>query len=261
MSFQTLKYETDGQIAVLTFNRPGVRNAINEDMIHELSAVLSVIEADRDLRVLILTGAGKCFVAGGDISMIDKGLEHPYEFFRLHDILTSIGTRLQRLSVPVIAAVNGAAFGGGLELALACDFRIMSETAKLGLPEVGLGIFPGAGGTARLARIIGKEQAFLMEMTGEPVSAQEARRSGLVSNTVPEEEVLDAARDLAERIETRAPLAVSAIKRSVIMAEDMPLDGAIDYCQYAALFLGTTEDAREGMRAFLEKRAPVWKGK
>ncbi len=258
--YQTLEFVSEGEIARLTFNRPKVRNAINETMIHELGDVLTSIEADKTLRVLILTGAGKSFVAGGDISMIDKGLKHPYAFFRLHDLLTRVGTRLERLTVPVIAAINGAAFGGGLELALACDFRIMSDSAKLGLPEVGLGVIPGAGGTARLARIVGKEHAFRMEMTGAAITAEDAFRIGLVGEITPQENVLNAADALARQICTRAPLAVSTIKRAITMAENMPLEGAIDYCQYAALLLGTTEDAREGMRAFLEKRSPVWKG-
>ncbi len=258
---KTLNYTVSDHVGVLTFNRPKARNAIDETMIGELGDTLTHIENSDDLRALILTGAGKSFVAGGDISMIDKGLEQPYEFFRLHDLLTKIGVRLERLSIPVIAAINGAAFGGGLELALACDMRIMADTAKLGLPEAGLGVIPGAGGTARLPRIIGKEQAFLMEMTGEPITADEAFRVGLVGKVTAPETVLDDAHQLAQKICAKAPLAVSTIKRTVVNSENMPLEGAIDYCQYAALLLGTTQDAREGMRAFLEKRAPVWKGK
>ncbi|VAV95550.1 Enoyl-CoA hydratase [hydrothermal vent metagenome] len=261
MSYQTIQYDNDGQVAVLTFHRPEARNAINEVMIGELDDILKNIAADKELRVLILTGTGKSFVAGGDISMIDKGLDHPYDFFLLHDILCGIGGRLERLKIPVIAAINGAAFGGGLELALACDFRIMADTAQLGMPEAGLGIIPGAGGTARLARIIGREQAFLMEMTADPVGAEDAFRIGLVSEVAPQEEILEAAHHLARRICVRAPAAVSTIKRAIIMAENMPLEGAIDYCQQAAMLLGVTEDAREGMRAFLEKRSPIWKGK
>ncbi len=258
---RTINYTVNDHVGVLTFNRPKARNAIDETMICELGDTLTHIENSADLRALILTGAGKSFIAGGDISMIDKGLEHPYEFFRLHDLLTKIGLRLERLSIPVIAAINGAAFGGGLELALACDMRIMADTAKIGLPEAGLGVIPGAGGTARLPRIIGREQAFLMEMTGDPITADEAFRIGLVGKVTTPETVLDDARQLAQKICAKAPLAVSTLKRTAVNAENMPLEGAIDYCQYAALLLGTTQDAREGMRAFLEKRSPEWKGK
>ncbi|MCF6293889.1 MAG: enoyl-CoA hydratase/isomerase family protein [Robiginitomaculum sp.] len=259
-SHDTLNFALSQQVGVLTFNRPEVRNSINEAMIHELDKVLSRIEFDKKLRALILTGAGNTFVAGGDISMINKGLKRPYEFFRLHDILTGIGTRLERLNIPTIAAINGAAFGGGLELALACDIRIMSQTATIALPEAGLGIIPGAGGTARLARIIGKEQSLLMKMTGDKMNADEALRLGLVSKITKADKTLEAAHELARKICTKAPLAIAAIKRSVTISENMSLEGAIDYCQHAALLLGTTQDAREGMRAFLEKRTPIWKG-
>ncbi|MCF6221141.1 MAG: enoyl-CoA hydratase/isomerase family protein [Robiginitomaculum sp.] len=258
---KTLDYIVNDHVGVLTFNRPKAHNAIDETMIGELGDTLTHIESNADLRALILTGVGKSFIAGGDISMIDKGLEQPYKFFHLHDLLTKIGLRLERLSIPVIAAINGAAYGGGLELALACDMRIMADTAKLGLPEAGLGVIPGAGGTARLPRIIGRERAFLMEMTGEPISADEAFRIGLVGKVTTQEKVLDASHQLARKICAKAPLAISTIKRTIVNSENMPLEGAIDYCQYAALLLGTTQDAREGMRAFLEKRAPVWKGK
>jgi enoyl-CoA hydratase/carnithine racemase len=213
------------------------------------------------LRVLILTGSGGAFISGGDISMINKGLETPYEFFLVHDKLTRFNFRLERLRIPVIAAINGLALGGGLEIATACDFRIVSETAKLGLPEAGLGIMPGAGATARLARLIGKEMALYMELTGDPIDAKEAYRIGLVAKVVPDGEVMNAAEDLASRIIKNAPASVASIKRAVQVGEDMPLEGAMEYCQYAALFLSTTKDSKEGTKAFLEKRKPVWKGK
>ncbi len=259
--YETLKYTHDGQIGVLTLNRPQARNAINETMIRELGKALARIEADVNLRALILTGAGNNFSAGGDISMIDQGLEHPYEFFRLHDLLTKVGTGLEQLGIPVIAAIKGIAYGGGLELALACDMRIMAATAKLALPEAGLGVIPGAGGTARLARILGREQAFLMMMVAEPIGADEALGIGLTAQVTAQEKVMDAAYRLARKICTKAPLAIATIKKSVILSENMPLDGATDYCQQAALLLGTSQDAREGMQAFLEKRLPKWKGK
>lgn len=260
MTYETLLFEKDGPIAVVTVNRPKVRNAINEIVIKEFEAILSIIEASQEVRVLIVTGAGSCFIAGGDINMIREDLDKPYHFFWVHDRVTQLGQRLERLRVPVIAALNGAAFGGGLELALACDFRIMSAAARLGLPEVGLGIMPGSGGTARLARVIGKEQALYMELTGEPIDANQAYRLGLVGKVVAEGEVLSAAQALAAQIARQAPAAVAFIKRTVNRGLQMPLDGAVDYCQFAALLLGSTRDAREGIDAFLDKRAPNWVG-
>ena len=261
MPYKTILFSRHQGIGVLTFNRPEVRNAINALMIEELNACLDEIEDDSDLRVLILTGTGDCFMSGGDVEMIHAGLKAPYQFFLLHDRLTGFGLRLTRLSIPVIAAISGPAVGGGLEIALACDFRIAADTALLGLPEAGLGIMPGAGGTARLARIVGREMALYMEMTGELIDAREARRIGLISTVVSQEDVMTAAEDLAARIMKNAPASVAAIKRAVTRSADMPMDDAVDYCQYAALFLSTTEDSREGLEAFLEKRQPDWAGK
>jgi enoyl-CoA hydratase/carnithine racemase len=261
MAYETIIYERKGKIGYITFNLPEIHNATTEQMILELDDALSDIEKDPELRALILTGAGKSFVSGGDISMINKGLEAPYEFFLLHDKLTRFNFRLERLRIPVIAAINGFALGGGLEIATACDFRIASEKARFGLPEVGLGIMPGAGATARLARLIGKERALLMELTGDPIDAQEAYRIGLVSRVVPDGEVVKAAEDLANRILKNAPSSVAHIKRAIHVGMDMPLEGAMEYCQYSAMMLSATKDSKEGTKAFLEKREPVWQGK
>lgn len=261
MSYQTLEFAVDDGIGTLTFNRPEVRNAISDVMIAEFEAVLEQVDKNSDLRVLIVTGTGNCFMAGGDIGMMRVGIEQPYEFLLMHDRLTRSGVRLGRLRVPVLAAINGHAFGGGLELALACDLRVMSETAKLGLPEVGLGIMPGSGGTARLARLVGRERALYLELTGQAIDAAEAIRMGLVLKVVPPDQVLAAARELAVKIAAQAPAAVAMIKRAVTLAADMPLEGAIDYCQAAALLLGGSRDCREGFDAFLEKRPPKWSGR
>lgn len=260
MGYETLLFEKEGAVAIVTINRPEVRNAINEVAIKEIETVLGEIEASTDARVMILTGAGSCFIAGGDVNMIRENLDTTYRLFRLHDRVTQLGHRLERLRTPVIAALNGTAFGGGLELALACDFRIMSASARLGLPEIGLGIMPGSGGTARLARVIGRERALYMELTGQPIDADEAYRIGLVGKVVAEGEVLSAARALAVQIAGKAPAAVAFIKRTVNLGLEMPLEGAVDYCQFAALLLGSTRDAREGIDAFLSKRAPNWLG-
>lgn len=261
MAYQTILFEEKEKIGYLTFNRPAVNNAVNEAMILELDQAVTQIESDSALRALILTGAGKSFVSGGDINMINKGTETPYDFLLLHDKLTRFNFRLERLRIPVIAAINGFALGGGLEIATACDFRIASENARLGLPEVGLGIMPGAGATARLGRLIGKERALYLELTGEMIDAGDALRIGLLTRVVAEGEVLPAAEDLARRIMKNAPAAVALIKRSIQVGADMPLEGAMEYCQYAAMITLVTKDAREGTEAFLEKRKPVWQGK
>lgn len=261
MAYETIIYEKKGRIGYIIFNRPEVHNALSEQMILELDDVITHIEADTGLGALILTGAGKSFLSGGDISMIHKGLEAPYEFFLNHDKLTRFNFRLERLRIPVIAAINGFALGGGFEIATACDFRITSEKAKLGVPEVGLGIMPGAGATARLPRLVGKEMALLIELTGDAIDAREAYRIGLVSRVVPDGEVLTAAEDLANRILKNAPASVAHIKRAIQVGLDMPLEGAMEYCQYSAMMLSATKDSKEGTKAFLEKRKAVWEGK
>lgn len=261
MGYKTIIYGKKDKIAYITFNRPEINNAMNEEMTLELEDALSKVEADTELRVLILTGAGKSFVSGGDINMIHKGMDAPYEFFLIHDKGTRFNFRLERLRIPVIAAINGFALGGGFEIATACDFRIASEKAKFGLPEVALGLMPGSGATARLARLIGKERAMLMELTGDPIDAQEAYRIGLVYRVVPDGEVLKAAEELANRILKNAPAAVTLIKRAIHIGSDMPLEGAMEYCQYATMLTLTTKDAKEGTKAFLEKRKPDWQNK
>lgn len=261
MSGEVLRLEIAGGLATLTFSRPETRNAIGEALIAQFDAALADIERNEELRALIVTGAGSCFMAGGDINMLHEGLEQPYAFFRLHDQLTRAGVRLGRLRIPTIAAINGHAFGGGLELALACDFRVLADSARLGLPEVGLGIMPASGGTARLARLIGPERALYLALTGEAIDAATAERIGLVGRVVPQDEVLPAARELAVKIASRAPEAVAMIKRAMTLAADMPLEGAIDYCQAAGLLLGGSRDCREGMEAFLQKRLPQWQGR
>jgi len=259
MTDQTLKFAVEDSIATINFYRPEARNVISTPMIAELETALERIEKMDALRALIITGSGTCFIAGGDIAMMRTAIEQPYDFFLLHDRLTRAGSRLARLRIPVIAAINGHAFGGGLELAMACDLRIMATSAKLGLPEVGLGIMPGSGGTARLVHAIGRERTLYLALTGQPIDAARAQELGLVLKVVPEDQALTAARELGQQIAAQAPIAAAFIKRAVTLAADMALDGAIDYCQYAALFLATTRDSREGFDAFLQKRSPEWR--
>lgn len=261
MPYQTIIYVKKDKIGYIKFNRPEVLNALNEQMILELDDVIAVIEADSELGVLILTGAGRAFLSGADINHINNAFEKPYEFFLTHNKLTRFNFRLERLSIPTVSAINGFALGGGLEIATACDIRIAAESAKLGLPEVCLGIMPGAGATARLPRLIGKGRALQMELTGDAINAQEAYRIGLVNMVVPDEELLKAAEQLCNRILKNGPAAVALIKRAIQVGSDMPLEGAMEYCQNSAMMTALTIDAREGTRAFLEKRKPSWLGK
>jgi enoyl-CoA hydratase len=261
MTDKTIEYKKIGRTVYLYFNRPEVLNALNEDVIFEMDNAISKIEDDADAGVLILTGRGKAFVSGADIKMLNKGIENPYEFFLIHDKLTRFIFRLERLRIPVIAAINGLALGGGCEIACGCDIRIAAESARLGLPEVGLGIVSGAGATARLPRLVGKGQAMQMQLTGDPITAQEAHRIGLVNMVVPDGEAVSAAEKMADRILKNGPAAVFLIKRAIQIGTDMPLEGAMEYCQYAAWMAAGTHDAIEGTRAFIEKRKPVWQGK
>jgi len=255
-----LVWEQAESVVVLTLNRPDARNALNEAMIGALESAIERLEQSTDVRAVIIASSAGCFCAGADLRMIADHRDAPYRLFRLHDRLIQLAARIERLSVPVIAALNGSAFGGGAELALACDFRIMSTSAMLGFPEVRLGILPGAGGTARLARVVGRERALLLELTGEAISAQESLAMGLILRVVPDGQTLAEARALAAKIAQNAPIAIDFIKRSVRLSTDMPLDAAMDYCQLSALFLSSTNDAQEGIGAFLERRTPRWSG-
>ena len=261
MAYETLIYEKKGKIAYITFNRPETRNAMDWEMIQEISQAISEVEKDEDVGILILTGAGRAFISGGDIGWINKGADAPYSFYLEHDQLMRISLRLEKLPVPVIAAINGYALGGGLEIAAACDIRIASENARLGTPEAGLGIMPGAGGTARLPRIVGKGKALEMELTADPIDAQEAYRVGLVNKVVPEGEALKAAEEMANRILKNGPAAIRQIKNAIQVGMDMSLEGASEYCQKNAMMTCVTKDAREGTKAFLEKRPAVWTGR
>jgi enoyl-CoA hydratase/carnithine racemase len=261
VTYEAIIYEKKERIAYITFNRPDVLNAVNERMILELDDALTQIETDTELRVLILTGTGRAFVAGGDIGFINKGTDSPYEFFLIHDKMTRFNFRLERLRIPVIAAINGFALGGGLEIATACDIRIAAQSSKLGVPEVGLGIMPGAGATARLPNLIGKGRALQLELTGDPIDAQEAYRIGLVNLVVPDGEALQEAEKLANRILRNGPAAVALIKRAIHVGTDMPLEGAMEYCQYSTMMTIATKDSKEGTKAFLEKRRANWQGK
>jgi enoyl-CoA hydratase len=260
MSFQNLLVEGGGPVAVVTVNRPKVLNALDDTTLRELTDAFIALAADAAVRCVILTGAGeKAFVAGADIAAMagltaDEGRAFGERGHRL-------GAVMEGARAPIIAAINGFALGGGLELALACDFALASSNAKLGLPEVGLGVIPGFGGTQRLARRIGPGRARELVYTGDVVGAEEALKIGLVNAVTEPAALLPAARTLADKIAGRAPLAVGAAKRALREGADLPLAQALalEAELFGALF--ATADQKEGMRAFLEKRPAKFEGR
>jgi enoyl-CoA hydratase len=258
--YANLLSEADGGLTVVTVNRPGKLNALNRATIEALDAFFRDAGEDPSVRAIIVTGAGgKSFVAGADIEEVSgfTALEGREWGLRGQAMLR----RIETIEKPVIAAINGYALGGGLELAMACHIRVASTRARLGQPELKLGIVPGFGGTQRLPRLVGKGRALEMLLTGDPVSAQEALAMGLVNRVAEPDRLLDAARSLAARILRNGPLAVALTIQSVNRGCEMPLAEALDWevSQYALSC--ATDDVREGTRAFLEKRAPRFRGR
>ena len=249
----------DAGVAVLTIDRQDKLNSLNQQVIGEIREALLGLEDDQP-RVTIVTGAGeRAFVAGADIAAMNE--MSPLEAKRFAELGHQATALLDRSYVPTIAAVNGFALGGGCELALACDIRIAAENALFGFPEVSLGILPGMGGTQRLPRLVGPGIAKEMIFSGRRIKAEEARMMNLVNRVVPEGEALNAARELAGEIAANGPIAVRHAKAAANKAQDLDLESGLDYeaDQFALLF--GTEDAREGMGAFVEKRDPEFKGR
>ena len=260
MAFENLTLEREGPVAVLTINRPKVLNALNSPTMDELRRAVLEVKYDEARRVLIITGAGeKAFVAGADINELavqtpTQGKEHALRGQHVLDLIENLGK-------PVIAAINGFALGGGCELALACTLRIAADTARLGQPEINLGIIPGYAGSQRLSRLVGKGVALDLLLTGRQVKADEALRIGLVNRVVPAADLMAEARTLATELAAKAPVAV----RYIIEVVNKGLEVSFDKGAFleATLFglVASTEDMREGTRAFLEKRKADFKGK
>jgi enoyl-CoA hydratase len=260
MSYETLLYEKRDGIALVTIHRPEKLNALNQQVMKELSACFEQIRDDSESRIVILTGAGeKSFVAGADIN--ELAVQTPVGGKEMSLRGQSTLDLIENLGKPVIAAVNGFALGGGCELAMACTLRIASENARFGQPEVKLGIIPGYAGTQRLPRLVGKGRALEMVLTGEPISAQEAYRIGLVNQVVPLNDLLATAESVARRIMANGPLAVRFVMEAV--NHGMEMSEAEGQFLEANLFglCCTTEDKNEGTRAFLEKRPAKFAGK
>ena len=250
MSF--VKYEQKDQVAVLTIDRPEALNALNTQVLCDLDEAIAKVEQADDVRVVILTGAGRSFVAGADIGEMKGFSAIDGKKFGVHG--GSIFLRLENLSKPVIAAVNGFALGGGCELAMACDIRLASEKAKFGQPETGLGITPGFGGTQRLPRIVGVSKAMELILTAKTIGAEEAKAIGLVSEVYPAEELMDKAMELANAICANAQIAVQESKRCIRMGMQTDIaTGSAFEAEAFGVCCGTA-DKDEGMGAFLEKR-------
>src|SRR5882672_5040278 len=260
MSYATILFEKKDSIAYITFNRPRVLNALNRKTVEELRDALLDARDDSSVRVVILTGAGeKSFVAGADISELAQRTPVDGKDFSLFG--QSVFHLLETLGKPSICAINGFALGGGCELALSCTIRLASKTAKLGQPEVKLGIIPGYGGSQRLARLCGKGVAHELCLTGEMITAEEAQRIGLVNHIYEPTELLPAAEAMAKKIIANGPLAVKFTMEAIERGMEMPQEEGL--AMEAALFgvACATEDMREGTKAFLEKRPAQFKGK
>lgn len=260
MEFKTIIYEKSDGIGIITLNRPKSMNAISERLIKELNMVIDEIERDEEVRTVIFTGSEKVFAAGADIKEVG-GIGTPVEAHRFVNSVQSLFNRIESLEKPVIAAVSGLALGGGCELALTCDLRIVTENARFGLPEIKIGVMPGGGGTQRLPRLIGAGRAKELLYTGDPIGADEAYRIGLVNKVVSLDSLMDEAKKMATKLARQPAIALKMIKTSVNKGLSMDLQSALAYeaCCFETLF--STEDQKEGMKAFVEKRLPLFKGK
>jgi len=259
MSYETLILNTDGRIATITLNRPKFLNALNSQLLGELSAALDEVAANEAIRVLILTGAGeKAFVAGADIAELSElnPIQAKYFSMKGHDVMG----KLQALPIPVIAAVNGFALGGGLELALSCDFIYASVNARIGLPEINLGLIPGFGGTQRLTRQIGKNMAKELIFTGAMLGAEEAERKGIINKVVPPDKLMEEVNRVAATMASKGKVALNAAKQSINAGMDVDLGTACGIEINAFALCMASPDAKEGTGAFLEKRQPEFKG-
>jgi enoyl-CoA hydratase len=256
-SYQFIRVETEETVGIVQLNRPEVLNALSPDLMGELVEALEAFDADPAIGCIVLTGHDKAFAAGADIKRMAEA--------SAIDMLTidqlARWDRIRKLKKPVIAAVSGFALGGGCELAMMCDMIIASETAKFGQPEINIGVIPGAGGTQRLTRAVGKARAMELILTGRPFSAQEAFEMGLITRVTTAELYLDEAKKLAKEIAGKPAMAVRLGKEAILKSFDTTIEGGLDYERKLFYLLFASEDQKEGMRAFLEKRAAVFQGK
>lgn len=255
MAYENIIFEKEKNIAVITFNRPEAMNALNNQTRAEFAEAVAEVAVDDEVKVLILTGSGKAFVAGSDIKEFNKTTP-----FMAHNILR-LGEMVEKLTKPVIAAVNGFCLGGGCEIAMGCDIIIASEKAKFGQTEINIGIIPGGGGTQRLQRLIGPCRAKELIFTGDIIRADEADRIGLVNRVVPMDELMPVAKEMAKKIANKSAAALKLAKQAVNYGMQAPLESGLKY-EYEMYALALSlEDKAEGVNAFLEKRAPKFVGR
>lgn len=255
MAYESIIFEKEDNIAIITFNRPEARNAVNNQVRAEFTAAIAEVEADDDIKVLILTGSGKAFASGVDIKEFSKTTPyHAHNLFRL-------GEMVEKLPKPVIAAVNGFSLGGGNEIALGCDIIIASERAKFGQPELNIGIIPGGGATQRLPRMIGVCRAKELIFTSDIITAEEAFNLGMINRVVPEDQLMPTAKEIAKKIATKSPAALKLAKQAINYGMQTNLESGLKYeYELYSLSLGL-EDKVEGVNAFLEKRPPKFVGR
>lgn len=257
MSYEMILAETRGRVGLVTLNRPQAMNALNNQLMRELMDALEVFDKNDAIGVMVITGNEKAFAAGADIKeMADKTIQQMMD----SDHIAVFG-RIRTIQKPVIAAVSGWALGGGCEIALSCDMIVASESAKFGQPEINIGVIPGAGGTQRLAHAVGKAIAMEMILNDRRLTAQEAYQFGMVNRVVPVEGYLEAALKLAEEVAARAPIAVRDAKKMINQSYERFLADGLAQEKQVFYNLFATEDQKEGMKAFTEKRKPEWKGK
>lgn len=258
MRYNNLLVEYSNGIASIIINRPDIRNALNEETWYELGSAIDLLEKKDSVKVIIITGAGdKVFAAGADIKWLNQRPSLDVLNYSGQDVLF----KLENMFKPVIAAINGFALGGGCELALACDIRISSDRAKLGQPEVNLGILPGAGGTQRLSRLVGIGKAKELILTGDIITAEEAKQIGLVNQVVKHEELMPAVVEVAQKIIAKGPVAIRLAKAAINISASTDMHSGLAFEKLAQALLFTTEDRTEGTSAFLEKRVPKFEGK
>lgn len=255
--YKNVETSTDEQVGIVRLNRPQALNALSHELMAELVDALEAFDRDDNIRVIILTGSERAFAAGADIKEMS---DETTVSIMLKDQFAT-WDRVKEVKKPIIAAVSGFALGGGCELAMTCDIIIASETAQFGQPEINLGVIPGAGGTQRLTRCVAKYKAMEMILTGRSITAQEAMEAGLVNRVVPVELYMDEAMKLAKEIAKKSPLAVRLAKEAILKTFDLPFSEGLDFERKNFYMLFSSEDQKEGMKAFMEKRSASFKGK
>ena len=258
MNYETLLFDTKRNTAFITFNRPEVLNAFNSQLIQEAFDALQRSQDNKEIRVIVFKGAGRAFTAGADINEIKNN--NPFQQLAYLRPLIKLFNLIENLGKPVIASVHGYAPGGGTELSLASDIVIASEDAKFGLPEVKIGVIPGAGAAIRLPRWVGRAKAMEILMTGDFISAEEALRLGLVNHVVPLTDLEKVTLEMADKLSSRPPLALAAAKAAINIGAEMDRDKGIEYALREIMLLFASQDQKEGMKAFAEKREPNYKG-